>query len=123
MCNAGLQLYSILLNLMVFVAEGSQRPMQCVTSDFPSLCRLFHFTKVWLIGYVLACTLSLEVMEFIYVFMWSLFLFCRVSMTNYSNRKSSSDQEYEKAIVPKEEILDFELASDHAFPTHFGVCL
>lgn len=41
-------------------------------------------------------------------------------MTNYSNRKSSSDQEYEKAIVPKEEILDFELASDHAFPTHFG---
>lgn len=54
MCNAGLQLYSILLNLMVFVAEGSQRPMQCVTSDIPSLCRLFHFAKVWLIGYVLA---------------------------------------------------------------------
>lgn len=43
-------------------------------------------------------------------------------MTNYSNRKSSSEQECEKAIVPKEEILDFELPSDAAFSGHFGVC-
>ncbi|KAI5349135.1 hypothetical protein L3X38_002022 [Prunus dulcis] len=46
--------------------------------------------------------------------------FKKVSMTNYSNRKSSSEQECEKAIVPKEEILDFELPSDAAFSGHFG---
>ncbi|TQE02759.1 hypothetical protein C1H46_011588 [Malus baccata] len=43
-----------------------------------------------------------------------------VNMTNYSNRKSSSEQEYEKAIVAKEEILDSELPSDPAFSGHFG---
>ncbi|CAN6726673.1 unnamed protein product [Malus baccata var. baccata] len=34
--------------------------------------------------------------------------------------KSSSEQEYEKAIVAKEEILDSELPSDPAFSGHFG---
>ncbi|KAM5577768.1 putative inactive DNA (cytosine-5)-methyltransferase DRM3 [Rosa sericea] len=41
-------------------------------------------------------------------------------MTTDSNRKSSSDHEYQHAIVPKEEILEFELPAPHAFPTHFG---
>ncbi|XP_050381674.1 probable inactive DNA (cytosine-5)-methyltransferase DRM3 [Argentina anserina] len=34
---------------------------------------------------------------------------------------SSSNHRYEHEIVPKEEILEFALPSDHAFPTHFGV--
>ncbi|XP_004289422.1 PREDICTED: DNA (cytosine-5)-methyltransferase DRM2-like [Fragaria vesca subsp. vesca] len=33
---------------------------------------------------------------------------------------NSNDRGYEHAIAPKEEILEFDLPSDHAFPTHFG---
>ncbi|KAM1066254.1 hypothetical protein ACFX1X_021959 [Malus domestica] len=39
---------------------------------------------------------------------------------SFRKRKSSSEREYEKAIVTKEEILDYELHSDPTFSGHFG---
>ncbi|PQM34051.1 putative inactive DNA (cytosine-5)-methyltransferase DRM3 isoform X1 [Prunus yedoensis var. nudiflora] len=81
------------LNLIVFFVDGDWRP---------SLCSLWSIVILY------------------FPSLLQLIHFKKVNMTNYSNRKSSSEQECEKAIVPKEEILDFELPSNAAFSGHFG---
>ncbi|XP_062108879.1 probable inactive DNA (cytosine-5)-methyltransferase DRM3 [Humulus lupulus] len=43
-----------------------------------------------------------------------------VDFTNPSSSKISSDQEHQEAVIPKDEILDFDFPSQTAFPTHFG---